>query len=280
MPQSAPQDSRQWPMIAWTSVIAPLILLIVGGIGGAIYTRITAPDAPSVRAVLHWVDVDNPKRIALSLNTKLISELDSSLKAAFGVNGLAQFITGQYDPRIRIGVLKLSNDSNVRSRPIEVAVDSSMLFSKDAVEPSSSVVSQMKLKPIDPQKDAIVYIIASPWSPFLTFPVRVLHDDRVVEIVDRAGSETPAALLHFFNRYPFLGFGFFMLCLLGGAMVIFGLPLNLLTTYNIRFRAWGTTLAETKRLLALIDYLRIHYPEKMPKTPTSGSQPSSEAGSL
>lgn len=255
-----PQSPSIWPMELWQRVIAPLAVVAVVGVVSYLWGRANTPDTPSVRAVLSWVDVANPN---LPIDAKL-GDLDTRLKDLLGISGLPQFLASRrFTGNLRIGALKLSNDSNVRSRALEVDVEGSAMFSKDAAEASNSIVSKMKIKPIDPQKDAIVYFASGTWSPFLTFPVRVLHDDRVVEVIE---GHTSNEAFQIFNRYPIVSTVLLVYCAISGLLISVALFYGAIADFSVRFRASQTSARETKRMVETLEYIKIHYPEKMPKT--------------
>ena len=170
----------------WKGIIEKVIIAVVAGailgIFGWILGRATAPETPSVRAQLKWVDVESDQRVYGAL-LKNRGDMEKAFGTVFEMTGIEKALE-DIGSRLRVATLKVENNTSVRTQEVEVYIQGrGIVTSPGAVVKSTAVVSELKLKPLDPGDSTIVYILAKPWSPYTSDPVRVIYDGRKVDIM-------------------------------------------------------------------------------------------------
>lgn len=253
----------------WKVIVGPLVVIAIVGSFTFFVGRITAPDTASVEAEIKWVDVPNPLQSTLTfIPSSELERLDKLIQLNFKMIGATAALRKvQFLGTVRIAVLTLANNTNVRSKQVEVSGSAdALLFSGDAAPAQTEYVSKLKIKSLDPGTDATVYVISNPWTPYDSNPVRVLYDDRKVDVKLLEVSEDWQWATRIISGYPILTLIIAVLSFLSFLILCVVLPLGIIYNMNMPFRAKMTTEKDAKKLRAFMDYLAEHYPEKLKPT--------------
>jgi hypothetical protein len=251
----------------WKAVIAPVLVAAIIGVGAFVWGRMTAPDAPLIDAEIQWVDVPNPiTGITALIPPDKQVELDKYVQSRTGLTKTsAALLKFQFSPTIRIATLSLRNTTSVRSKPIEIqGPDDSIVFALNTVDALTQYSNRVQIKPLDPDGRTSIQIISSGWSPFDDNPVKILHDDRKVDVksvIPKTNDLLP--FVGWFSQYPALmgllslfGILFSVLLL---AIVPFGIAMNT----SLQFRARMTAKKDAIRQKEFVEYLQANDPEKL-----------------
>jgi hypothetical protein len=249
-----------WASVREKVVVSVIVAALLGA-GAYAFNWITSLNPQRIAAGLEIFDIKNPVD---HQNSKAIQELG---RAATAATGIADFGKGleilRFNSNISVGKLNIVNGTNTRSKEIEI-VAKGLVFSPYAVE-VQGVPGRLKLKAIDPFSDAYAFVVLGEAYRNLQDRIRVIHDDRQVEIVDMGFRSGIASIMLFIGEYWFLIFG---LCLIGIAVVIIGFVSLLIALFvrdKAKFEAWGADAKLVKKRIAFIENVKKYYPEKMPK---------------
>jgi hypothetical protein len=253
-------------MEIWKSVIASLIVAAIVGAVGFAFGRITAPETASIDAQIKWVDVPNPLfGLSTVISPEKMSELDKYVQSKYKMNGASTALRKfSFESPVRLSIITLQNTTSVRSKPVEVeGVPGSLLFSDSTLEPQTDYVSKLKLKPFDPDGKVTVYSISAPWSIFTDYPVKVLHDDRKVELKSLDVSDDFMPFFRFTVQYPGLVAILSTLGAIGLLIAVVNLSFGTAMAKSYAFRARFTNKNEALKLKGFVDYLQAHHPDKL-----------------
>jgi hypothetical protein len=254
----------------WKVIIGPIIVATVVGVGAFFVGRLTAPDTANIEAEIRWLDIANPVQ---GLLTFPVEAVDKMLQTNFKMSGAAAAISKfRFHPTIRIAVLVLRNNTSVRSKDVEVAgADDTTLLSQYATPAQTEYVSKMKVKAIDPGSKAVVYIVSPPWSPYTTDPVRVLYDDRKVEVKSLDVPDEFQGIVRLVSSNVPLSAVIAVAAALSLLTFLLILPLSFAMSRSLELRARFTNQKEALKLKAFLDFLTQNHPEKLsqPNQPSS-----------
>ena len=237
----------------WKTLAAPLIVAIVSGIiVGIIIGRINTPETPSITAVSQWIDVPNP---VYSLSQNSIDDAEKIANSLFGKTDIRRLIQAtRFDPILRVVKLELTNNSELRSKEIEVSGNKESGFASSQT-PALPFASKIKLRTLDPNASATVIGVIGLVDTFFSPRLLVLQDGKKVDVSSKNLPDS-------FEEYPLymIIVGMF---LAGSALfILIAIPVAIASSISSKFRAKLTTKEELAKTLTFIEYLREHNPEK------------------
>jgi hypothetical protein len=253
-------------MEIWKSLIAPLIVAAIVGVAAFAFGRATAPETASIDAQIKWVDIPNPLfGLASLISPEKMGEIDKYVQSKYKMNGVSLALRKfSFESPVRLSIITLRNTTSVRSKPVEVeGVPGSLLFSDHTVDPQTDYVDKLKLKPFDPDGKVTVYSISVPWSIFTEYPVKVLHDDRKVELKSLDVTDESMPFFRFAVQNPGLVAIFQIVGALSIMIMILFLPFGIAMTKSNSFRTRFTNKKEALKLKGFVDYLQAHRPDKL-----------------
>jgi len=245
---------------AWKFLIAPILVAIISGtLVALILDRLRAPDEADISAQLQWLDIPNPvygeDHIAQDRRIK-------ALKEAYPNSSFISLLQdNRFSGVIRLVRINLENNSDIRSKEIEISSSNALFVSpqaKDQTSPASPIV----LKPIGPKETAQVWGISKEWYDFEDPTIRVLHDNRLMGISLETLRQDPTGAVRFGNENPFLASFLMLIGIVLGLLFVGIILLAGLLQYSMKARAYITTKSEAQKTQEFLDYLRANYPEK------------------
>lgn len=253
-----------WKGIFEKTLVAVLAGLILAGLAW-VYGTVTAEKTKTLTAEVEWIDITN---VAYRMDRKLIPALDKALADAFGPSNLATYMSSLgYQSIARVLMVTIKNAGDTRTKEIEVSAKQGAIFSYKSAEPISSVIAQIKIKPIDPKGRAIAYVVMPPWSFYESVPISILHDGRLVDVEARTLSETEWDMFKSLRDSPVYIAIAFILAAIGFMTLLIGLIAGFLSAFfkQWMFSATGKSISpKTLRLyLDLIGFARANNPEKI-----------------
>ncbi len=190
-----------WNNIREKVTIAVLTGIVLGGLAW-LATKFMTPDPQIITAESRWIDLPNPTR-GLRFD-KAADELEKTVGALFGVSGEA-LRNLRHSGSLRIGSLRFQNNSQIRSKEVEVSIENSALFSSEATQ-STDFGSSLTLKPLPPEGTATVYFIAQPWFSIFGTTVLSIHDNRNVEVVSKSDQGGSQFVVDFVEQHTFIAY--------------------------------------------------------------------------
>lgn len=245
----------------WKTVWAPLIVLIIGSVAvGVLLGRIQSPATPSVSAEVQWIGVPSPLfSSAFRSNEsrkKLVDAISGGLDEAVLFGLLAD------TPTMRIGVVSVSNSSNIRSKEIELSSDAVIFLSSEATKERKLSRTSITLKPLNPGATVDVAAI----YPHITYrnpSVLGLHDHTKIQIYPRDLNEELAWIVKFVLS-SFILSALLVVVLFLGLVALPLVPVAIIAEYSLAFKARVTNKSEIEKMVKFLNYLKQHHQDKLP----------------
>jgi hypothetical protein len=232
---------------------------ILGGIMVAIFTSyFNAPEKASIHAEYRFVKIPNlPPRLYERLGKAVDDKILEIPPVPF------EILRRATDLRITTATVK--NDSDLKSRKIEVSIPPSVLWvaEGDRNNPTRAVAgSKYTIDSMAPGESASLVAIGTDLYRGPTF--NALHDDRrAVAIPMTVDTDDPAGFFSLLVlSYPFVA-GVLMMA--GGAFMVviaLGTVLSLILGNAIAMQARLSSAKTLTTYRQILDYARQHYPEK------------------
>jgi hypothetical protein len=222
--------------------------------------RITAPDGPSLNSEMRWIDVQNPfLRIGptadLQKKFEGIFEVDIPLSAIDAVRFLRE---------IRVGKLEIKNNGDTRTQQIELVSPSSSVVIVDVDgKKTISTESPTKIGVMNPNSSVQIYTLSPTW--YSNMPFILLNDGRRIELDSYASNNDFNPFRYYVLKYPFLTFVLTLASAWLWALVFIWASIFIYAEYNLDFKARQISTKTILSHLALIEYVREKYPDKMPR---------------
>jgi hypothetical protein len=252
-------------MEIWKTLAAPVIASIIGGIiVGLVLGRINSPETPVVEARAQWLDISNPLS---SRDTKSISEIDKAIQSIWGVGDSSLLLANiRFHERIRLIRLELRNVSNLRSKPIEVAVEEKGgLFSANKEGSLNATASRLTIAAINPGETAMAFAVMGVFTSFLPPSIQILHDGKRIEVVPQSLPDELSGLIGLIYSFPLLTLIAGVLMAMATLFLLIVIPIALISELSPEFKANYTSRKELAKMLKFIEYMRARHPDKMPE---------------
>lgn len=250
----------------WKVLIAPILVAAVGGIiVGLVLAKIQAPEEATLTAQLQWLDVPNP---VYGEDTTLQDRRIKALEQAYPNSSFIKLLNeNRFKSIIRLLQVKFSNNSDLRSKEIEITGSQDALFVSPQSKSDSQPVSSLVLKPLGPRESAVVWGVSQEWFDFEEHPLRVVHDNRLMNVSLDTMTSDPTGAARFANEHPLVAF--FFVTMGAGLAFLFAIAfvVGLLSNLSVEFKSKITTASEAKKMQEFLEYLRLHHPEKLSQAP-------------
>jgi hypothetical protein len=245
--------------------VAPLMVAVLAAAFAFWLGRSTAPDIAILQGELRWVDIESPiyhqpagfvrtyaPFLPGNINTK-------SPAFALFVSAVDRL---RLEKNVRVAVLTLRNDSNIKTQGVEVTVEAEGLMYSGQMDGEQIPASaHIDVKPIDPGSKTNVYIVAPSWSRYIE-TVRALQGGKKVAISVQEVPEGFDSLITLVGSHPTLYYFALLFMVMFVTLVLLILPFAIALRSSVGLRAWTMNAAEVKRLTTLLDYIKQRYPEK------------------
>ena len=240
-------------MEVWKTLAAPLIVAILGGIVvGIIIGRFNRPETPNIFAESQYIDLPNP---LYGLSDSSAGEIEKTAQATFGKTDIKRFIDKtRYDKNLRITKLELTNSGEVRSQEIEISGNSEAAFLSFGTS-NDPFSSKIKIKSLDPNASAIVAGLNGMVTSYFPPPILVLQGGKKVDV---SSKNIPDSIYDYPPYVPILG----ILAVISTLFMIIAVPIAIVSSYSLKFKAAMTSKQEVAKLLKLLDYMKEKQPEK------------------
>ncbi len=248
----------------WRTLAAPIIASIVGGIVvGLILGRIQAVETPVVAAKLSWIDLPNP---LFGAELGKVREFEKLIEAQWGKTEIDRLLpTMIYEPNFRILRLKIENNSNLRSKEIELSIETGKggLLARQSDQSFPPFSKQIKIKPLNPGDYANIYGVLESWLSFQRPPLLGIHDTKKVDIIHHVLSDEFYVALKFFDDHPMLVLLGFALLAGTAVFLLIGIPLSIAVTLSPKLKLTLTSKQEIQKMRKFLAYVRKHDPKKL-----------------
>jgi hypothetical protein len=180
-------------------------------------------------------------------------------------------ILGRTGYEVRIGKLNIQNTSSVRSKQIEVSIQLGGMIQGSGRIKDSAFSKDIVVNPIDGNGKASV-LFATHASPFSTAPLKIIYDDRNVDIAQTSNetlqviSQAPAFAVPLLAALGMLG-------LISAVVIVIALILAVVTRFYPDVGLRNITPAMVEKMMRQLDQIKEKYPEKLPK-PKAENAPS------
>jgi hypothetical protein len=241
---------QSWRRSLWRSSLGQLAAFFGG--------RLFAPEIASVQAEMKWLDVENPLFVA---GPDAGVKFDKLMGENFQRTGFQPIIDRlRGDVSVRLFAVKLSNNTNLRTKEIEISPEyGAVLISDYGLR---ATTKELKLEPLNPRSDKTIYAMVGRVGAFVRDPVRILHDGRRVDISSYDLSDEFQAIVVFMGNYPTLSYVLAAAGAISLILLLLSATLELLFRKNMDLRARYTADSEIRKQVAFVDFVREKYPEK------------------
>jgi hypothetical protein len=251
-PRGSAVCSWEYCMEFWKTLIAPTLVAIITGFIFFEAGRLTAPDVPDIEASVTSLRVPNP--FVGHDSAPLVSAAEKILGYSLLGNDLSIYL--HFNSQLNIGIIHIDNRSNVKSKGIEVLVDRSTLFSSGE-NPASN---RIQVSPLDPGAETYVYFLGDAML-FSSNDVRIMHDDRRVDVL--MDDDRYKYIDRFFEKYGLLAYMIFAFALVSSISFVVSLISSALSSSSLEARARSISKSEAERMAILLEYLKLHHPDKL-----------------
>lgn len=243
----------------WTTVTAPILVAVIGAL---LILRLTGPESSSVEAYTQYIDHPNPLAQSTRKTVEDAAKCANTLLPDNNFNGLI-FLGTKYN-EVRLLKVDLKNNSNIRSKEIEVKLERASLFSSSVQAGQALGGKELRLKPLDPGASSQVWAWLPP-SVFGEPQVTIVHDNRRIDPASKMPPEFIGEVFPYLNRYP--AFSIAALVILSGFGLLFLalIPIGIAVEWNPKVRYRLMSKKEITRLVQFVDFVRANHPEDYPK---------------
>lgn len=247
-----------WMNIFRLTIVGVLTASILAFLGWIVSPLINDPQP--VKATFRYIEMPNPFLTIKEAPTKKSDPLIVKWLQLFRKSKAYDDI--ELSGKILVGSIEISNESDERSGSIEVFVKDGFSITYNKFLIPTQFKAKRVLKPMNPHEKITINFLAS--SGYLSPTIHMIHNNRNVDVL----SMRPDFVLPFYEglviKFPFMALIFIYI---GISVIILGavfLMFYIFIPDKIKFRAKHITAPELKSSLSVIEYIKTHYPEKMP----------------
>lgn len=245
-----------WKGIVEKTIVAVAAATIVAVAGWFISPIIN--DHNTVEAKIGWIEVPNQ---SLFSNTQISTDASSLLAKVFGIKDVNGFPADvRYSGRFSVGSIEIYNNSDTRSKKIEIEAKNGLLVSVDGLRGS-----KIEINPIDPSGSVEVYFITGRFLDLFGPSFQIIHDNKAIPIYKTQVDNAVPFYRHLVANYPIVVFMAIASMLFFGVLFIASAMTYLLVSDKTAFRAKHLSKKDTAEYIKILDYIRDNIPEKMPK---------------
>jgi hypothetical protein len=256
----------------WRVIVGPVIVGAILSPIPFLVASYTAPDKAFLKTELRWVDIESPiygQAPGFGRALTLMFPIPIAKANAF----VAALDKLRSEKELRVAVLTLTNNSNVRTHDVEVTVDGSGLMYSGLMEGDQvPVSSHISVRPIDPGAKSIVYVVVPTWSDYVG-TIRTLEGGKRINIEVQEAPEQFAGIVKFASAHPRWSMLLVGLVLILSVLFVLSVPFGILYRFSVSVRAWMTSSAEVKRINEVLAHIKVHYPERITSGEPAGTSP-------
>lgn len=251
------EDRMDW----WRTFWAPLIVAVLAALtAGIVLGRLQRPEVPAVSASVQWVDFPSP---LFSLDVKAFESVNKLVQGVSGGADVRSVLEKlQYSSKMSVATISVSNNGNIRSKEIELSAADVTFFPSETSKENKPTVGAMTIKALNPGATADVFAL-TPSATYRHASLLALHDGAKIGVISKVLPDEVVWLVNLLLD-SFLLTALLFIFLIFGIVVAVMVPFVATIESSPALKAKHISKKDMAKLVAFVDYVRQHHPDKLP----------------